>query len=390
MLTSVALILLLSLLVGVLFKKLKLPPLVGMIIVGILAGPNVTGLIDESILNISPEIRQAALVVILTRAGLSLKLSELKSVGRSAALLCFVPACFEMVGFILLSPHILGISYLEGAIIGSVAAAVSPAVIVPRMIKMIDERVGTEKGIPQMILAGASVDDVFVIVVFTVVTSFASTGDFSPLQIAIVPLSVGLGIAVGAAVGYCLALFFKKVHIRDTVKLMIIISVSFLLLEAESHTKKFLPFSALIAIMVVGMVIRHKSDALAVRLSSKYNKLWLFAEIMLFVLVGATVDLEYVKSAGIAPVIMIAAALIFRAVGVNLSLIKSKLNFKEKLFCTAAYMPKATVQAAIGAVPLSMGLACGNIVLTVAVLSILITAPLGAIIIDNTYKRVLK
>ena len=389
MLLSIALILLLGLLLGSLFSKMKLPSLLGMILLGIVLGPHALNLIDGSILHISSDLRQIALVIILTRAGLSLDLSDLKKVGRPAVLMCFVPACVEMAGTVLLAPALLGITRLEAAIMGSVIAAVSPAVIVPRMIRLMEEGYGTKKSIPQLLLAGASVDDVFVIVMFTAFTSLASTGAVSPVSFLQIPISIVLGIVVGAVVGMLLIKFFKTFHMRDSVKLLIILSFSFLLIELQNRLEGIVPISGLLAIMSLGIVIRQKYDILARRLSGKYNKLWVGAEVFLFVLVGATVDLHYAIAAGIGAVIMVLGALVFRMAGVVLCLIKTDLNWKERIFCTVAYAPKATVQAAIGALPLSMGLPCGQIVLTVAVLSILITAPFGAICIDNLYKKLL-
>lgn len=389
MLTSIALILLLGLLFGSIFTKMKLPGLLGMILVGILLSPNALNLIDDSILSISADLRRVALVIILTRAGLSLELSDLKKVGRPAIFMCFLPACIEMLGIILLAPMLLGVTRLEAAIIGSVIAAVSPAVIVPRMIGLIEKGYGKEHSIPQLILAGASVDDVFVIVVFTAFTSLAATGKMSATSFLSIPISIVFGIIVGAILGAAFVAFFKKVHMRDSVKIIIILSVSFLLLELETRLEGILPFSGLLAIMSLGIVIKRTYGELASRLSSKYNKLWVAAEIILFVLVGATVDLAYVKTAGILAIVLVLGALVFRMLGVALSLLGTKLNQKERLFCMLAYTPKATVQAAIGAVPLSMGLSCGNVVLTVAVLSILITAPFGAICVDHLYDKLL-
>lgn len=390
MLTSIALIFLLGLLLGSLFQKLKLPNLLGMILTGMLLSPYALNLIDDTILNISADLRQIALVIILTRAGLSLNLSDLKAVGRPAVLMCFVPACFEMVGTVLLAPRLLGISVLEAAIVGSVIAAVSPAVIVPRMIRLIDEEYGKEHSIPQLILAGASVDDVFVIVVFTAFTSLASTGNISAVSFLQIPVSILLGIALGFLVGLLLIFLFKKFHMRDSVKILIILSISFLLIELQNCLEGIVPISGLLAIMSLGIIIKQKYQILAVRLSSKYNKLWVAAEIMLFVLVGATVDLKYAMTAGAAAIVLVCGALLFRMLGVLTCLIKTKLTKNERLFCMIAYTPKATVQAAIGAVPLSMGLACGQKVLTVAVLSILITAPFGAICVDKLYGKLLK
>lgn len=389
MLFSIALILLLGLLLSSFFQKIKLPGLLGMIIVGIVLSPHALNLIDESILNISADLRQIALVIILTRAGLALDLSDLKKVGRPAILMCFVPACIEMLGTILIAPVLFGITHLEAAIMGSVLAAVSPAVIVPRMIRLIEEGYGTDKGIPELLLAGASVDDVFVIVMFTAFTSLASTGELSAISFLQIPVSIILGIAAGILIGNLLIRFFRKFHMRDSVKLLIILSFSFLLIELQNRLEGIIPISGLLAIMSLGIVMKKNYLVLAQRLSGKYNKLWVAAEVFLFVLVGATVDLRYAVSAGMNAILLVLAALLFRMLGVALSLIKTDLNHKERLFCMLAYLPKATVQAAIGAIPLSMGLACGQIVLTVAVLSILITAPLGAVCVDNLYTRLL-
>jgi NhaP-type Na+/H+ or K+/H+ antiporter len=390
MLTSIALILLSGLFFSFIFTKMKLPGLLGMILVGIALGPHAMNLIDTSILNISADLRQIALVIILTRAGLSLNLTDLKKIGRPAVLMCFVPALVEMVGTIIFAPMLLGITHLEAAIMGSVIAAVSPAVVVPRMIKLIDEGYGKDKSIPQLILAGASVDDVFVIVVFTVLTAFASTGEITGTSFIQIPLSIILGFLLGVIVGLCLVSFFRKVHIRDSVKVMIILSISFLLLELENRLEGIIPVSGLLAIMSMGITLNQKYDVLSKRISIKYNKLWLCAEVFLFVLVGIAVDIKYAFTAGAASVVVVMLALVFRMTGVFLSLVKTDLNKKERLFCMLSYTPKATVQAAIGTIPLAMGLDCGSIVLTVAVISILITAPFGAICIDKLYKSMLK
>ena len=389
MLTSIAIILLLGLVTGWLFSKVKLPSLLGMILVGIILSPHCLNAIDESILMISGDLRQIALVIILTRAGLSLNISDLKKVGRPAVLMCFLPACIEMIGTIIFAPVLLGVSVLEAAIIGSVIAAVSPAVIVPRMIKLIEEGYGKEKSIPQLILAGASVDDVFVIVVFTAFTTLAATGEISASNFLQIPVSIVLGVLLGFMVGMILVSFFEKNHMRDSVKILIILSVSFLLLEVQNRLEGIIPISGLLAIMSMGIVINQKYSVLAKRLSVKYNKLWLGAEIFLFVLVGVAVDLKYAMAAGVAVIVLIVLALLFRMTGVALSLIRTKLTKRERVFCMIAYTPKATVQAAIGTIPMAMGLKCGSIVLTVAVMSILITAPFGAICVDNLYKKLL-
>ncbi|MDD2972716.1 MAG: cation:proton antiporter [Lachnospiraceae bacterium] len=390
MLFSIALMLLVGMFGGWICKKLHLPGLLGMIFTGILLGPHALNLIDGSILGISSELRRIALIIILTRAGLSLDLNDLKKVGRPAILMCFVPACFEILGMMLLAPRLLHITLLEAAIMGAVIAAVSPAVIVPKMLKLMEEGYGTEKGIPQLILAGASVDDVFVIVLFSAFTGLAQGAHLSPVSFIKIPISILMGILVGLLAGYALTLFFQKVHIRDTGKVVILLCISFLMVTAEDSYGSLIPFASLIGIMCVGIALHRRREIVANRLSLKFNKLWVGAEILLFVLVGATVDLQYVVSAGLASVILILGALLFRMAGVFCCMLCTPLRPKERLFCMLAYLPKATVQAAIGGVPLSMGLACGNIVLTVAVLAILITAPLGAFLIDAAYQKLLK
>lgn len=390
MLISIALILMVGMFMGWLCKKIKLPGLLGMLFTGIILGPYVLNFIDDSILSISADLRKIALIIILTRAGLSLDIKDLKKVGRPAVLMCFIPACFEMTGMVLLAPRILGISTLDAAIMGAVVAAVSPAVVVPKMIKLMEEGYGVKQGIPQLILAGASVDDVFVIVMFTAFTGLAQGEAVSLKSFVNVPLSVITGIFVGLAAGCLLAKFFEKVHIRDTSKVMILLSVSFILVTAEDYVADMIPFASLIGVMAAGISLQKKREVVAKRLSSKFNKLWVVSEIMLFVLVGAAVDIQYAVKAGIAPVFLIFSVLVFRMTGVFVCLLKTKLNIKERAFCMLAYMPKATVQAAIGGLPLAIGLSCGNIVLSVAVIAILITAPLGAFCIDMTYKRFLQ
>ena len=389
MLTSLAIIFLLGLLMGSIFNRLKLPSLIGMIFTGILLNPYAFNLLDEKILSISPDLRQLALVIILTRAGLSLDIKDFKKVGRPAILMCFVPACFEILAVVIIAPKILDVTILEAAIMGAVLAAVSPAIIVPRMINLIEKKIGKENSIPQLIMAGASVDDIFVIVLFTAFTGLAKGGDISLSSFTQIPISIIMGILAGILIGIILTKLFKKVHLRDSVKVIIILSVSFLLIELQNKLENIIPLSGLLAIMSMGIVIKAKYEILAVRLSNKYNKLWLAAEIVLFVLVGATVNIKYALQAGIPVVIVILFALVIRMIGVYTCLIKTKLPIKERLFCMIAYTPKATVQAAIGGIPLSMGFDCGNLVLTVAVLAIIITAPFGAIGIDSTYKKLL-
>ena len=382
MLTSLALIFLCGLLLSSIFQKLKIPGLLGMLITGIVLGPYVLNLLDGSILGISADLRQIALIIILMRAGLNLDIKDLKKVGRPAILMCFVPACFEIAGMVLIAPKLLGISVLDAAIMGAVVGAVSPAVIVPKMLHLMESRYGTKQSIPQLIMAGASVDDVFVIVLFTAFTGLAQGQTISPLSFAQIPISIVLGLSVGIGLGILLSLFFKKFHLRDSIKVVILLSVSFVLVALETSLKGIVPLS--------GAALQKKSYAVAKRLSGKFSKLWIAAEILLFVLVGATVDIGYAVSAGLAAVFVVLFALMFRMLGVFCCLLKTKLLMKERLFCMIAYLPKATVQAAIGSIPLAMGLPCGKIVLTVAVLAILITAPLGAFGVDMTYKRLLK
>lgn len=390
MLTSLALIFLLGMTLGWLFRRIRLPSLLGMLLTGIILGPYVLNLLDDSILGISADLREIALIIILTRAGLSLDINDLKRVGRSAILMCFVPACCEIIGMILLAPRFLGITTLEAAVLGTVIAAVSPAVIVPKMLHLMDNGYGIKQSIPQMILAGASADDVFVIVMFTAFTGLALGGDLSPLSFVQIPISIVTGIAVGLVLGALLACYFQKVHIRDSIKVVILLSVSFLMITLENGIKATIPFSGLLAVMSIGIALQKRRNVVAQRLSVKYSKLWVAAEVLLFVLVGATVDIRYAWNAGAIAILLILCVLLFRMAGVFLCLLGTRLNMGERLFCMIAYLPKATVQAAIGGVPLSMGLACGQIVLTVAVLAILITAPLGAFGVDMTYRRLLR
>ncbi len=389
MLNSLALLFVVGLTLGFICSKLRLPSLVGMLLTGILLGASGFDLLDESLLSISVELRQIALVIILMRAGLALNVSELKRVGRPAILICFVPACFEIAGVMLIAPLLLGVTLLEAAVMGTVVAAVSPAVIVPKMLNLMEQRIGTNKSIPQMIMAGGSIDDVFVIVLFTAFTTLALGGEVSAASFAQIPISIVAGLALGVSVGYGLVLFFKKFTMRDSVKLLIIMSAAFSFLGLEAWAKGVVPISGLLAVMAMGVAILKWHETLAKRISPKFNKLWVGAEILLFVLVGATVDIEYATAAGFAAVGVICLSLMFRMIGVFFSMIKTPLTLGERLFCMIAYLPKATVQAAIGSLPLAFGLPCGKIVLTVAVLSILITAPLGAFGIDMTYNKLL-
>ena len=354
---------------GRLCKKLKLPPLLGMLLTGILLGPHALDVLDGSILAISADLRRIALIIILTRAGLNLELADLKRAGRPAVLLCFVPACFEIAGMVLLAPRLLGISVLDAAIMGSVVAAVSPAVIVPKMLRLMEEgRRYTRAGIPQMIMAGASVDDVFVIVLFTAFTGLADGGGISAGTLARIPFSIVLGILAGAACGSLLAAVFRRLRLRDSAKVLILLSISFLLVTLEDSLSGRMGFSGLIAVVAAGVALQRKRGEIAARLSAKYAKLWVAAELLLFVLVGATVDLHYAAGAGTKAVLLIFLVLLFRMLGVWVCLLRTRLSLRERAFCMLAYCPKATVQAAIGSIPLGMGLACGDIVLTVAAL----------------------
>lgn len=396
MLTSLAFIFLAGLAMAGICRKFGLPRIIGMLFTGILLGPNVLNLLDSSILLISPQLRQMALIIILLKAGLSLNLSDLRQVGRPAVMMAFVPASFELLAFVLCGPFILGISHIEAALMGAVLAAVFPAVVIPRMVQMMDEKYGTNKSIPQMIMAGASCDDIFVIVLFSTFLGMAQGGSARAADFLNIPVSIVLGILMGAGFGYGLSLFFerayeKKCCIRNSMKTVIVLGMSFFLMSIETWLQDMVSVSGLLAVVSMACVIKIKSvPIVSRRLSEKFGKLWIAAEVMLFVLVGAAVDVRYTLDAGAAAVLMIAIALIFRAAGVCLCLAGTKLNRKERLFSVIAYLPKATVQAAIGSVPLAAGLACGQLVLSVAVLSILITAPLGAVGMDLTYKRCLE
>ena len=396
MLTSLALVFLAGLAAAAVCSAIKLPRIIGMLLVGIVLGPHILNVLDDSILSISSELRQMALIIILLKAGLSLNLSDLRQVGRPAVLLSCLHATCELAGYILLAPYLLGVNRIEAAVMGAVLAAVSPAVVVPRMVFLMENRWGTDKSIPQMLLAGASCDDIYVIVLFTTFTGIAQGGNARAADFLNIPVSVVLGIAVGAAVGYALSRFFEAAFarnhmVRGSVKVIIVLSVSFLLVALETVLKGKIALSGLLAVTSMAcMLARKTTGEVRARLSEKFGKLWIAAELILFVLVGAAVDIRYVSETGLAAVLMVFAALIFRAAGVVLCLAGTKLSRRERLFCVIAYLPKATVQAAIGSVPLAMGLPCGKIVLSVAVLAILITAPLGALGMDAAYRKLLK
>lgn len=390
MIISLGYIFLLSILLSSIFKKIKVPTLLAYIITGVILGPFCFNVIDNKVLGISSELRQMALIIILIRAGLTLDINDLKRVGRPAVLMCFVPACFEILGTCLIAPKLLGISLLDAAIMGSVLAAVSPAVIVPKMIKLIEEGYGKEHSIPQLILAGASVDDVFVIVLFTAFTGLASGGSLNVMQFVNIPVSIILGIGLGLWFGYILIFIFKRSSIRDTLKIIILLSVSFIMVTMETWLNGFVAVSGLLAVMSMGLIINRKYNVLSKRLTGKFSKLWVVAEILLFVLVGASVNINYAFNAGLNVIVLILLVLIFRVMGVWVCMIKSDIDLKERLFCMIAYIPKATVQAAIGGIPLSMGLTSGEIILTVAVIAIIITATLGSLGIEITYNKLLE
>lgn len=396
MLESLALILLVGLAMGTICEKIKLPRIIGMLITGIVLGPYVLDLFDPSILSISAELRKIALIIILLKAGLSLNLSDLKKVGRPAVMMSFVPASFEIIGYIIFAPIILGINRVEAAVMGAVLGAVSPAVVVPRMVQLMEEKYGTDKSIPQMILAGASCDDIFVIVLFTTFLGMAQGEKASVMEFVNIPISIVLGVIAGAAAGFILYFIFETAYkhkrcIRNSTKLIIILGVSFLLVTVEGRLEGKVALSGLLAVVSMACVLKIKcTGSVSQRLSAKFGKLWIAAEVILFVLVGAAVDIRYTLEAGGTAVLMIFAALIFRAAGVMLCTIKTGFTWKERLFCVIAYLPKATVQAAIGSVPLAAGLECGKIILSVAVMAIIITAPLGAFGMDISYKKLLK
>ena len=390
MLTDIAIIFIFGIFMAYIFEKIGLAPIIGMLIAGIIISPNQLNLVSEEIINISADLRQIALVAILTRAGLSLSFDKLKKVGRPAIFLSFIPASVEMLALIFFSKKFFKIDTIDAGIMAAVLAAVSPAIVVPRMIKLIDEGYGADKNIPEMILAGASVDDVFVIVFFSSFLALKTGGSLSAMSFFNIPISIASGVILGIIVGKIVAVIFEKVEMNDIYKAMIFVGTSFLMLRLENLLENYLALSALIAIMVAGITINREDTKLVNDLLVSYNRLWKVFELFLFVLVGISVDLAYVREAGFLAVILILLGLIFRMVGVNISLIKTNLNKNERIFTSFAYLPKATVQAAIGPVALQMGLASGNLILSVSVIAILLTAPLGAILTDKTYKKLLK
>ena len=389
MLNSLALIILLGLVSAMILEKIKLPNIIGMLIVGIMLGPSMFNMIDESLLSISGDIKEIALIIILLKAGLSLDLTDLKKVGRPAVLLCFIPATFEILGFIIFGPKLLGLTLLESAILGAVMGAVSPAVIVPRMTFLLENGYG-KKGLPQMVIAGSSADDVYVIVIFTALLALAKGSKISIMSFLNIPISIILGILMGVLVGFIMVYLFKNYKLRNTYKVIILLSICFLFVSIEKSLEGKLAISGFLAIMAMGVTIFNKYPSLSKIFQVKFSKMWLISEIILFVLVGASVNISYAFKAGLGTIVIIFIALLFRMLGTYLCLLKTKFNNKERLFTCITQIPKATVQAAIGGVPLEMGLLCGNTVLTVAVLSIIITAPLGSILIDKTQYKLLK
>ena len=396
MLTSLSFIFLVGLAMAAICQRIRLPRIIGMLLTGIVLGPYVLDLLESSILSISSELRQMALIIILLKAGLSLNLADLKKVGRPAVMLSCVPASFELLGYVLFAPMILGINRIEAAVMGAVLAAVSPAVVVPRMVKLMETGYGTKKSIPQMILAGASCDDIFVIVLFSTFSGMAQGGSARLMDFANIPVSIVSGILLGAVTGWLLSLFFetayaKEHYIRNSMKVIIVLGVSFLLMSVETWVKPYISVSGMLAVVSMACVLKLRSiKSVSARLSEKFGKLWLAAEVLLFVLVGAAVDIRYTMGAGLAAILMIFTALIFRTIGVLICLAGTVMDWKERLFCVIAYLPKATVQAAIGSVPMAMGLPCGQIILSVAVMAILITAPLGALGMDSTFEKLLE
>ena len=395
MLTSLSFVFLLGLAMAALCQRIKIPRIIGMLLTGILLGPCVLNWLSDSVLGISSELRQMALIIILLKAGLSLNLADLKKVGRPALMMSCVPASFEILAFVIFAPSILHISRVEAAVMGAVLSAVSPAVVIPRMVQLMETKYGTDQRIPQMIMAGASCDDIFVIVLFSTFTNMAQGGSAHAADFINIPVSIFSGIAMGVVAGFGLSLFFetayaKEQYVRNSMKVILILGMSFFLMSVETWLKGKISVSGLLAVVSMAAVIRIKCvPGVSKRLSEKFGKLWIAAEVILFVLVGAAVDIRYTMQAGIAAVLMIFVGLMFRAAGVSLCMLGTKLNKKERLLCGIAYLPKATVQAAIGSVPLAMGLPCGQIVLSVAVLAILITAPLGAAGMDLTYDKLL-
>lgn len=390
MTTSIALIIILGLLANYLFMKLKLPGLLGMLILGIIMGPYVFNQLDESILIISSDLRKLALIIILLRAGLGISKSNLNKVGKTAIKMSFIPGLLEGFSIAGMSMLIFDLSFIEGGILGFIIAAVSPAVVVPSMLNFISDKIGTKKSIPTLILASASVDDVVAITIFTAFLGLYSGSKVNiGIQLLNIPFSILLGITIGIILGLGLVWMFNKYHIRDTKKVLIILGIAILLTSTEELLSGVIPIASLLGVMTIGFILLEKKENVAKRLALKYNKIWIFAEILLFVLIGSQVNINVAFESGFKGLIIIAIGLTARGIGVLISTAGTNLNKKERLFCIIAYIPKATVQAAIGAIPLSLGIPSGDLILALAVLSILITAPLGLIGINIGSKKLL-
>lgn len=375
---------------GFIFEKIHLPKLVWYIILGILIGPSLLNFVDDTLLSISPYLRQIALVIILTRSGLSLDIQNLKKIGRPAILMCFLPACFEIAGITIFAPILLGISHLEALLLGSVLAAVSPAVVVPRMIRLKEKEYGKERCVPELVMAGASCDDIFVIVLFYSFKNLVSTSTLDAWSIAQIPISIVSGIAVGIIVGLLMALIIRHLKLDKMIHVVLMLGLSFGMLSLENALKPYFSLSSLLAIIVMALVVGIFRKGEAKEIQKSYNGLWQGFEILLFALVGIATDVHYAFSKEGAIIVgLVFIALVFRSLGVICCVIATKFNWKEKLFIVISYLPKATVQASIGAIALNEGLDCGTLVLTAAVVAILITAPLGAILMDSLYKKLL-
>lgn len=388
-LLSLGIILLGGFITGFIFEKIKLPKIVGMILIGILVGPSFLNIIDDSIINISSMLRQIALVIILTRSGLSINLNKLKEMGRPAILMAFIPATFEIIGVLILAPTLLNVSLVEALLIGSVLAAVSPAIVVPRMINLIDEEYGKKRNIPELIMAGSSIDDIYVIILFYAFLGLSETNKINTIALINIPISIILGIAIGIITGLFLITIIKKTKPKTIITIIYLLSSSFILIGLENLLSKYIVFSSLLSIITIGTIILLKNKPLAIEIENKYRKLWVFFEILLFVLVGISLDIDYALTTGFMPIVVLFGALIFRIIGVYLSLMFTQINIREKVFIIISYIPKATVQASIGGIALTKGLSVGPLVLTMAVLSILITAPIGAFLIDFSYNKLL-
>jgi NhaP-type Na+/H+ or K+/H+ antiporter len=382
--------LLVGLSVSYIFKLLKIPSILGYMITGIILGPYVLNLIAPEILNISADLRTIALVVILLRAGLSLNIKDLKQIGITGVLMAFIPASFEIVGVVIFAPILLGLSLIDSLILGTILGAVSPAIIVPKMLKLMESKEGTKKSIPQLILAGASMDDIYCLVLFASAISLAQNHTLNFATFVHLPESIIFGIGLGIGLGFIFNYLFRKIHMRDTLKVIIVLTTAILLTVFEDYIKKYVGFSSLLAVIALGITLLTLYPKLASRMVRKYEKIWLVAEILLFVLVGAAVNILTIKEVGLNAIILILIILLFRTLGVIFATLPSKLKFKEKVFVVFAYLPKATVQASIGAIPLEMGFASGGVMLSVSVLAILITATLGSFLIDITHKTLLE